>query len=73
MINTESEIEETCAVPKQYSFYLNQQQIEKNIKNYDNVPVKYFINENCFLYDKSGLVKETYITALNKKYQYMVQ
>ena len=27
---------------------------------------KYFINESYFLYDKSDLIKETYITVLNK-------
>ena len=58
---------ETSTVPKQHSFYPTQQQIEENIKNYNNVPVKYFINESYFLYDKSDLIKETYITALNKK------
>ena len=58
---------ETSTVPKQHSFYPVQQQIEENIKNYNNVPVKYFINESYFLYDKSDLIKETYITALNKK------
>ena len=58
---------ETSTVPKQHSVYPVQQQIEENIKNYNNVPVKYFINESYFLYDKSDLIKETYITALNKK------
>ena len=28
---------------------------------------KYFINKTYFLYDKSDLIKETYITVLNKK------
>ena len=44
-------------VPTQYSFYPGQQQIEENIKGYNNVPVKYFINESYFLYDKSDLIK----------------
>ena len=70
LINTESGTEETSTVPTQYSFYPGQQQIEENIKNYNNVPQKYFINESYFLYDKSDLIKETYITALNK-YLYM--
>ena len=51
----------------QYSFYPVQQQIEENIKNYNNVPAKYFINESYFLCDKSDLIKETYITLLNKR------
>ena len=37
------------------------------MKSYNNVPAKYFINESYFLYYKSDLIKETYITALNKK------
>ena len=73
LINTESGIEETSTAPTQYSFYPGQQQIGENIKRYNNVPVKYFINESYFLYGKSDLIKETYITALNKKYQYLLQ
>ena len=71
LINTESGTEETSTVPTQYSFYLGQQQAEESIKNYNHVPQKYFINESYFLYDKIDLKKETYITALNKKYLYM--
>ena len=67
LISTESGTEETSTVPTQYSFYPGQQQIEKNTKSYNNDPVKYFINESYFLYGKSDLIKETYITALNKK------
>ena len=67
LINKEFGTEETATVPTQYSFYPSQQQIEENIKSYNNVPQKYFINERFFLYDKSDLIKETYITTLNKK------
>ena len=31
------------------------------------MPVVRYINENYFFYDKSDLIKETFITALNKK------
>ena len=71
LINTESGTEETSTVPTQYSFYPGQQQTEESIKNCNNVPQKYFIKESYFLYDKIDLIKETYITALNKKYLYM--
>ena len=37
------------------------------MKNSKNVPVVYCINESYFLYNKSDLIKETFITALNKK------
>ena len=57
----------------QYSFYPGQQQIEENIKSYNNVAQKHFLNENYFSYDKSDLIKETYITTLNKKYQFIAQ
>ena len=59
-INAESGTEETSTVPTQYSLYPGQQQIEEIIKNYNNVPQKYFINEGYFLFDKSDLIKETY-------------
>ena len=31
------------------------------------MPVVRYINENYFFYDKSDLIKETFLTALNKK------
>ena len=36
------------------------------MKNYNNVPLKYFINESYFLYDKSNLIKETYYCTKEK-------
>ena len=73
LLNTESGTEETSTVPTQYSFYSGQQPIEESMTSYDNVPKKYFINESYFLYDKSELIKETYIAALNKKHQFMAR
>ena len=67
LINIESRTEEVSIVPTQYSSYPGKQKIEQNTRSYNNVPQKYFINESHFLYDKSDLVKETYITAVNKK------
>ena len=67
LLNIESGTEEASTVPTQYSFYPVQQQIEEKIKEYNAVPSKNFINESYFLYDKSGLIKESYITAINKK------
>ena len=37
------------------------------LKNSENIPVVYYINESYSLYDKNDLIKETFITALNKK------
>ena len=67
MIDTESGTEETSTIPTQYSFYPGQQKIEENIKKYNNVPQKYFIYESYFLYHKSDLMKEIYMTAFNNK------
>ena len=36
-------------------------------KKSENIPVVYYINESYSLYDKNDLIKETFITALNKK------
>ena len=63
LLNIESGTEEISAVSTQYSFYPVQQQIEEKIKEYNSVPVRNFVNESYFLYDKSDLVKETYITV----------
>ena len=47
-------------------FYLQQKPITDLIKKYNNFPGEYFVNESYFLYDKSNLIKNTYITAINK-------
>ena len=44
-----------------------QKVIEDSIKNYKNVSIKNYINESYFLNNKSDLIKETFITALNIK------
>ena len=66
LLNIESGTQETSTVSTQYSFYPVQQQIEEKIKEYNAAPAKNFINKSYFLYDKSGLIKESYITAINK-------
>ena len=55
------------SVPTQYSFFPEQKAIEDAIKKLNDVPVKYFVNESYFLYDKSDLIEETFITAIQKK------
>ena len=71
LLNIESGTEEASTVPKQYSFYPAQQQTEEKIKEYNAVPSKKFINKSYFLFDKSGLIKESYITTINKKFPCM--
>ena len=66
LLNIESGTEEISTVSTQYSFYPVQQQIEEKIKEYNSVPLRNFVNESYFLYDKSDLIKETYITVFKK-------
>ena len=73
LINKETGTEETSSVPTEALFFSEQNAIEDAIKISKNIPVVCYINENYFLYDKNDLIKETFITALNKKYQFMVQ
>ena len=65
--------EEISSVPTQYFLFPQQKAIEDAIKNLNDVSVKYFINESYFLFDKSALIKETFITAIQKKFQFMAQ
>ena len=59
---------ETSSVPTEALFFSEQNAIEDAIKISKNIPVVCYINESYFLYDKNDLIKETFITALNKKY-----
>ena len=67
LINSKTGTEETTSVPTQATFFPEQKTIEKNIKKYNDISTKYFVNESYFLYDKSNLIKETYIIALRKR------
>ena len=67
LIHKNTGIEETSSVPTQACFFPEQKAIEDAIKNYKNVPVVHYINKNYFLYDNSDLIKEIFMTALNKK------
>ena len=67
LINTESGTEEITTVPKQNSSYPEQEAIEKNIEKYNDIPTFCFIKESYFI-KKSDLIKETFVTALQKEY-----
>ena len=43
-----------------------QKSISDLINEYNNLLGKYFVNESYFLYDRTNLIKNTHITALNK-------
>ena len=71
LINSITGTEETASVLTQSTFFPEQKTIEKNIWKDNDVSTKYFVS--YFLYDKSDLIKETYITPLKKGSQYTVQ
>ena len=54
-------------VPSTESFNPQENPIRVAIENYKNKLSVNYINESYFLYDKSDLIKETYITELNRK------
>ena len=66
LINEVSGTEEG-SVPSKESFNPQEKPIRVAIENYKNKLSVNYINESYFLYDKSDLIKETYITELNRK------
>ena len=47
-------------------FFSTKENIKDKIAEYNNFPTKDFVNESYFLYDKSNLIKKTFVTAINK-------
>ena len=45
---------------------MKKKEIEEKIAEFNAVPTKQFINESYFLYDKSFLIRKTFVTAINK-------
>ena len=66
LINVESGLEEVENTLIDELFY-TVKKIKEKIEEYNAIPIKYFINESYFLYDKSNLIKKTFITAINKQ------
>ena len=48
-------------------FYSVLKYLKEKIAEYNAIPTKNFINEGCFLYDKSNLIKKTFVTSINKQ------
>ena len=48
-------------------FFPAKKTIEEKIAEYKAIPTTNFINESYFLYDKSNLIKKTFVTAINKQ------
>ena len=66
LINIENELEETTNGLSTELEFPSKKDIEDKIAEYNAVTVKSFINESYFLYDKSFLIKKTFVTAINK-------
>ena len=67
LINLESGIEEINLPDEEKFLTKTEREIANKLSEYRAIPTKNFINESYFLYDKSNLIKKTYITALNKQ------
>ena len=66
LINTETnteQIDNTLTL----ELFASKKNIEDKISEYNTIPTKNFINESFFLYDKSNLIKKTFVTAINKQ------
>ena len=66
LINVENGLEEVVNGLSTEIFFPLKKNIEDKIAEYNAVPVKTFINEGYFLYNKSFLIKKTFVTAINK-------
>ena len=66
LLNMASGTEEVDNVLIQNDFFLIQKDIKDKADKYNSVPEKNFVNESYFLYDKSNLILDTFITALHK-------
>ena len=67
LINTESNLEEVENTLTGELFFPVKKYIKEKIEEYIAIPTKSFINESYFLYNKSNLIKKTFITAINKQ------
>ena len=66
LINVESGLEEVENTLIDELFY-TVKKIKEKIEEYNAIPIKHFINESYFLYNKSNLIKKTFITTINKQ------
>ena len=48
-------------------FFPSEKSIKEKIAEYNAIPTKNYINESYFLYDKSNLIKKTFVTAIDKQ------
>ena len=67
LINAKNSTEHIDAPTKEIFEFNIEIEIKKLIKKYKELPTKKFINESYFLYDKSNLIKKTFISAIQKQ------
>ena len=67
MINVENGFKIASNQLTEEQLFPSKKDIEVKIAEYNAIPTKNVINESHFLYDKSFLIKKTFITAINKK------
>ena len=67
LLNVTSGTEEVDNVLTQNDLFPIQKNIKDKINEYNSTSEKNFVNESYFLYDKSNLILDIFITALNKK------
>ena len=66
LINVESGLEEVENTLIDELFY-SVKKIKEKIEEFKAIPIKHFINESYFLYNKNNLIKKKFITAINKQ------
>ena len=71
-INKDTNTKQSSSAPTQNSFFPEQNVLEDSVKNSKIIPIKYYINKSCFLYSRSELIKETFITVINKHINFRV-
>ena len=71
LINVESGLEEVENTLIDELFY-TVKKIKEKIEEYNAIPIKHFINESYFLYDKSNLIKKHFLLPLTNNYLCMV-
>ena len=67
LIDVDSRIEEINLPDDEKFLTKTEREIANKLSEYRAIPTKNVINESYFLYDKSNLIKKTYITSLNKQ------
>ena len=66
LLNIENGTEEIANIITSAVFFPQEKETKEKIAEYNAVPIKQFINKSYFLYDKSNIIKEPFITAINK-------